>query len=206
MNSELRHEDKISISKIVNGLFSVLMCSLITNIFLTLASGTGDEITPLTSIPTIVSNVFIVVYGVLLIKLEEYSDSYKSAGILCIILAVINIATSFPITDSKALTTVIAIIILIIQIVKEFKEIDAHTSMMKKIPAHNLNWEKVSGTLTAYVSISIIAVVLSPLFGILGALLALVASIVYLVFSIKKWIYIKHMGRIFKESAETFDE
>lgn len=206
MNTELRYEEKTSISKIIGWLFTVLMYNLIVDTLLSLAGGTYGETTDLTSLIGIASSIFMIIYGILLIKLEQYSVGYKPAGILCIILAGVNTITLFLTTDNKVFTVIITITVLIIQIIKEFKEIDAHTYMMKKIHSHELNWEKVSGLLTAYVSISIIAVVLSPLFGTIGALLTLVAAIIYLVYTIKKWIYIKRMGNIFKESAETFEE
>ena len=198
MNGELSYEERESVGKLMSGLFLVIMLNIVVSIFIAFGEGAYEEKDGILFVAGIVSFLFLTVYGVLLIAIDKWCSGYKTAGILCIAYAIVNLITSLM----EKTNIIITIIIMIMIILKDYKEIDAHTYLMKKIQNRDVEWSKLSDMLGAYISVYVISLVLAVLIPPVGAIGVLVAAIIYLVFSIKKWIYLKKTAKILKEEME----
>ena len=198
MNGELSYEERESVGKLMSGLFMVIMLNIVVSIFIALGEGAYEEKDGILFVAGIVSFLFLTVYGVLLIAIDKWCSGYNTAGILCIAYAIVNLITSLM----EKTNIIITIIIMIMIILKDYKEIDAHTYLMKKIQNRDVEWSKLSDMLGAYISVYVISLVLAALIPPVGAIGALVAAIIYLVFSIKKWIYLNKTAKILKEEME----
>ena len=198
MNGELSYEERESVGKLMSGLFLVIMLNIVVSIFIAFGEGAYEEKDGILFVAGIVSFLFLTVYGVLLIAINKWCSGYKTAGILCIAYAIVNLITSLM----EKTNIIITIIIMFMIILKDYKEIDAHTYLMKKIQNRDVEWSKLSDMLGAYISVYVISLVLAALIPPVGAIGALVAAIIYLVFSIKKWIYLNKTAKILKEEME----
>lgn len=198
MNGELSYEERESVGKLMSGLFLVIMLNIVVSIFIAFGEGAYEEKDGILFVSGIVSFIFLTVYGVLLIAIDKWCSGYKTAGILCIAYAIVNLITSLM----EKTNIIITIIIMIMIILKEYKEIDAHTYLMKKIQNRDVEWSKLSDMLGAYISVYVISLILTALIPPVGAIGVLVAAIIYLVFSIKKWIYLNKTAKILKEEME----
>lgn len=198
MNGELSYEERESVGKLMSGLFLVIMLNIVVSIFIAFGEGAYEEKDGILFVAGIVSFLFLTVYGVLLIAINKWCSGYKTAGILCIAYAIVNLITSLM----EKTNIIITIIIMFMIILKDYKEIDAHTYLMKKIQNRDVEWSKLSDMLGAYISLYVISLILAVLIPPVGGIGALVAAIIYLVFSIKKWIYLNKTAKILKEEME----
>ncbi len=197
MNEELSYEQRADIGKITNGLFVVVVLNMIISLFLALTGGADEKNTSITIAASVISGLFMLVYGGLLIKLEKYSPGYKLPGILCVVFTIFN---TFHEVNSKN-NFIISIIVLVLHVYKEYKEIDAHTCLLRREHIYIIDWQKVAGLLTGYVVVSIISLFASILLPVIGAFGVLVAAVILLIYNIKKWIYLRRTARVFMEDS-----
>lgn len=143
--------------------------------------------------------VFALSYGLILLKLSSEEDMYRIAGICHLISAVVSLALDI-FTNGGAWTLVISIPGLIVSMVGVYNEYMAHSAVLSGVDNDlSEKWEKLwkweIGLLGAIIG-SLLVVLILPL---IGAILALGGAIGTVVVGIVKIVYLYRSATCFRE-------
>lgn len=143
-----------------------------------------------------------IAYGVILIKLADLEERYRTAGryglIAGLVSAVLAIITGAG--DPPAWTLLITLPAAIIAIIGEYNECLAHSAVLTGVN-NNLSeewlnlWKWYIGSYAAML-VSLLLVLIIP---ILGLLVILAASIVMIIIGILKLVYLYRTAKAFRE-------
>lgn len=143
--------------------------------------------------------IFALSYGLVLLKLRSEEDMYRIAGICHLIGAVVSFALD-TFTDGEAWTLVISLPGLIVSMVGVYNEYMAHSAVLSGVDNDlSEKWEKLwkwEIGLLAVVLGSILIVFILP---VIGAILALGGAIGTAVVGIVKIVYLYRSATCFRE-------
>lgn len=150
----------------------------------------------------ILSALCFAAYGCILLKLRSEDPHYQTAGI-CTLVAGAAAILLFAVTigaETLSWTLVISLPAMVLGIVSEYYEYMAHSAVLSGVDnvlsdKWNQLWKWYIGTYGSILG-SVVLVLIIP---ILGALLMIAASIVAIVVSIMKLVYLYRTAKLFRE-------
>lgn len=161
----------------------------------TIASMLSDWIAPLHTFGIIVSVLCSMIYGVVLLRLASQEQGYRTAGILVLIVAVMNIP--LLLFEETMVAGAIAIILAILDLIEHYYEFNAHANALEGVDNllseqwRNL-WKWMIGATMALV-LGVIFIII-----VIGALVMLAAGIAILVIRILKLVYLYRTAQVFQ--------
>lgn len=169
-------------------LFWLVIASTVLGIGL---NDTVAEAVPMLRLPIAIFQTAVGIgYGCILLKLTEFADGYRGAGILRLLCALFLLAEN--IVDSSGFTLLISLVGVVLGFFADFREYLAHADAVEEIdPELARKWRRLwywyLGTIGAM------------LLGILaGPVLLLISSISAIVVSIMKIVYLYQTARDFR--------
>lgn len=161
----------------------------------TIANILSEWVPPLYTFGVVASVLCSIIYGVVLLQLASQEQSYRTAGILTLIVAVMNIP--ILLIENAVAAGAIAIIFAIVDLIGCYYEFNAHANALEGVD--NLlseQWRK----LWKWMIGATIAVVVGAILIIIaiGVLVILAAAIAILVISVFKLVYLYRSAQVFQ--------
>lgn len=164
----------------------------------TIASILMEWVPPLQTVGVVVSLLCSIVYGVVLLQLASQEQSYRTAGILTLIVALVNIPVLFIRNDIVA--GMIVAIFAVVDLISCYYEFNAHANVLEGVD--NLlseQWRKLWKWMLGATIAMVVGAVLVII--VIGVLVALAAAIAILVISILKLVYLYRTAQTFQDVA-----
>lgn len=158
----------------------------------------SEWVAPLQFVGQLVVVACSIIYALVLLKLASQERGYQTAGILTLIVAVINIP--LLLTDNAMAIVAVNAVLSIVDLFSCYYEYNAHADVLEGLDNElSEKWRK----LWKWMIGATIALVVGVIFTIIviGALVVLAAAIAILVISILKLVYLYRSAQAFQDVA-----
>lgn len=154
-------------------------------------------------IGNILSTIFSVIYGLVLIKLSSENKHYRTSGICWLFVSVLSLVVLSILDDSDNAILILSLSlpILVVSLVSEYYEYIGHAGVLSSI--YTELSEKWISLWKWYIKVLIalfVGLIITLIVPILGLLIILTTTIMIFIVSITKLVYIYRMAKFFRNA------